>query len=141
MGVHPNVTARAFPQQSPNVGRRVEVCFHYDTSAIVGGVIVRDDQEDPFETIIRLDDGRYVRSVECQYTLDLGRIPEPPASSPVQHPAAVILDELVEAGVPHSRIHHVAARIKAAYDELNSRKAPQPEAVEAAGEAANGRAL
>ena len=32
------------------------------------GTIVRDDLEEPFETIIKLDNGRYLRAVECQYS-------------------------------------------------------------------------
>lgn len=32
------------------------------------GYIVRDDREEPFETIIKLDNGRYVRGAECQYS-------------------------------------------------------------------------
>ena len=50
------------------VGARVKVCFHYDTSKYCMGTIVRSDIEEPFEEIIRLDDGRFVRTVECQYS-------------------------------------------------------------------------
>ena len=50
------------------VGARVKVCFHYDTSKYCMGTLVRSDLEEPFETIIRLDDGRYLRAVECQYS-------------------------------------------------------------------------
>lgn len=49
------------------VGARVKVCFHYDTSKYCMGTIVRSDTEEPFEEIIRLDDGRFIRAVECQY--------------------------------------------------------------------------
>lgn len=51
------------------MGRRVKVCFHYDTRQTVCGTVVRDDSEHPWKTIIRLDDGRYVLSTECQYTM------------------------------------------------------------------------
>ena len=50
------------------VGSRVEVCYHFDTSKCHYGTIVRDDLEEPFETIIKLDNGRYLRAVECQYS-------------------------------------------------------------------------
>jgi hypothetical protein len=32
------------------------------------GTIVRDDIEAPYETIIKLDNGRYLRGVECQFS-------------------------------------------------------------------------
>lgn len=57
-----------YPQQSDRLHSRVEVCFHYDVTRTIKGTIVRDDREDPCETIIRTDDGRYLRSVECQYS-------------------------------------------------------------------------
>lgn len=56
-----------FPKQGAYVGRRVRVCFDFDTSEQVAGTVVRDDAEEPGELIIKLDNGRYVRSVECQY--------------------------------------------------------------------------
>lgn len=68
MGAVRSITAATFPKQTDWVGRRVRVCFHYDTSKQVEGRIVRDDRDEPCETIIALDDGRYVRAVECQYT-------------------------------------------------------------------------
>lgn len=57
-----------FPKQSEYLHRRVEVCFHYDTSRIVMGTIVRDDYEEPHLLLIALDDGHVVRSTECQYS-------------------------------------------------------------------------
>jgi hypothetical protein len=45
------------------------VCFQYDTSRTCNGTIVRDDLEDPWQMIIRLDDGRHVLATECQYQL------------------------------------------------------------------------
>ena len=69
MGVIRNITADNFPKQGKHLGESVEVCFHYDTSRTVMGVIVRDDMEDPWQTIIRLNDGRYVNATECQYAL------------------------------------------------------------------------
>ncbi len=67
MGTHAAITSSGFPKQGKWVGRRVKVCFHYDTSQVVEGEIVRDDAEDPHRTIIKLDDGRHVLGVECQY--------------------------------------------------------------------------
>ena len=69
MGCHENITFDKFPKQGPNLGKLVEVIFHYDTSKKIKGRIVRDDYEEPGRTIIALDDGRYVEAVECQYTI------------------------------------------------------------------------
>lgn len=68
MGCVSTITKYGFPKQSEFVNRRVEVCFHYDTSKFVNGTIIRDDREEPFETIIQLDDGRTVLGTECQYS-------------------------------------------------------------------------
>lgn len=67
MGCVANVTAEKFPRQGDVVGKRVKVCFHYDTSKQEEGVCVRDDVEEPFVTIFRLDNGRHVLATECQY--------------------------------------------------------------------------
>jgi hypothetical protein len=56
-----------FPKQGLHYAKRVQVAFHYDTSKTVGGNVVRDDAEEPWVTIILLDDGRYVLATECQY--------------------------------------------------------------------------
>lgn len=68
MGVVKNITMAEFPKQGHWVGKRCEVCFHYNTSQKVGAEVVRDDREEPFVTILKLDDGRYVLSTECQHT-------------------------------------------------------------------------
>lgn len=34
---------------------------------IYGGVMERDDSEEPFRGIIRLDDGRHILTTECQW--------------------------------------------------------------------------
>ncbi len=68
MGSHANITSSKFPKQGRHLGDRCRVIFHYDTSAAIGGVVVRDDAEEPYETIIQLDDGRFVRAAECQYS-------------------------------------------------------------------------
>lgn len=67
MGSVDNITHDTFPKQGSWLGNKVKVCFHYDTNHRIGGVIVRDDVEEPFVTIFKLDDGRYVLSSECQY--------------------------------------------------------------------------
>jgi len=56
-------------EQGSFVGRKVEVCFNYDTSKLLEGVVVRDDVEKPYEGFILLDDKRLVSMVECQYSL------------------------------------------------------------------------
>jgi len=67
MGVHDNVGFNKFPKQSDRVGCVVRVCFNYDTSETILGRIVREDVEEPGKMIIKLNDGRYVLSTECQY--------------------------------------------------------------------------
>lgn len=69
MGAVRNITFNSFPEQGSHAGREAVVCFHYDTSNRVRGVVVRDDTEAPFITIIKLEDGRHVLSTECQYTV------------------------------------------------------------------------
>lgn len=68
MGCHDNIRHDKFPKQGRHAGKRVNVCFHYDTTKTLLGAVVRDDAESPGELIIRLDDGRFVRSVECMYS-------------------------------------------------------------------------
>jgi hypothetical protein len=73
MGCVRTITHDTFPKQAdenyeyPKIGKRVEVCYHYDTTKYHQGTIVRNDIEEPFETIIQLDNGRFLRAVECQY--------------------------------------------------------------------------
>lgn len=69
MGMVENISADRWPKQGAFLGTRVEVCFHYDTSRTVRGIVLRDDAEAPGEMIIQLDNGRVVRSVECQYSI------------------------------------------------------------------------
>jgi hypothetical protein len=68
MGVVESIRADHFPRQSDRIGKRVRVCFNYDTSMTVNGTVVRDDMEAPWRMIIRLDDGRHVLATECQYS-------------------------------------------------------------------------
>jgi len=69
MGCVNGIDRDHFPTQGEWLHNRVKVCFFYDTSKTIGGRIVRDDRDEPFETIIALDDGRFVRGTECQYSL------------------------------------------------------------------------
>lgn len=76
MGCVSTITYDKFPKQSDEtcklpkfvVGARVAVCYHYDTKHSHYGTIVRDDIEEPYETIIRTDNGRFLRGCECQYS-------------------------------------------------------------------------
>lgn len=69
LGVTNNVGNTNFPKQGNDLNKRSKVCFNYDMNNLFEGTIVRDDREEPFITIIELDDGRFVRSTECQYTI------------------------------------------------------------------------
>lgn len=68
MGCVDNITKFKFPKQSSYINMRVNVCFHFDTQNSVKGILVRDDREEPYVGIIRLDNGRYVLTTECQYS-------------------------------------------------------------------------
>jgi len=69
MGNVENVGYDKFPRQGSFLHSRVNVCFNYDTSKKLQGTVVRDDVDEPYNTIIKLDDGRYVLSIECQYNV------------------------------------------------------------------------
>lgn len=68
MGVHENIGADVYPEQSRYKGERAFVVFHYDTSRKFEATVLRDDKDAPWETLLQLDDGRVVRSVECQWS-------------------------------------------------------------------------
>lgn len=70
MGSVQNIGMHCFPAQGSYLGRRVRVCFHYDTEVTIGGEVVRDDVDAPYALIIKLDDGRYVLATECMYALE-----------------------------------------------------------------------
>jgi hypothetical protein len=70
MGSVPNIGMYCYPKQGSWLGQRVKVCFHYDTAVTIGGVIVRDDAEEPGVAIIKLDDDRHVLTTECMWTPD-----------------------------------------------------------------------
>ena len=54
-------------EQGSYKGKRVSVCFNYDTSMQIEGTIRRNDMEEPQLTVIALDTGRFVLSTECMY--------------------------------------------------------------------------
>lgn len=68
MGCEQTISATQFPKQGDQWGRKVFVCFNYDTSQTFLGLVVRDDAEEPGRMIIKLDDGRHVLSTECQWS-------------------------------------------------------------------------
>ncbi len=68
MGCKSNITIDKFPRQGDWLYKTVDVLFHYDSDNIIEGIIVRDDKEDPWVTIIKLADGKYVLSTECQHS-------------------------------------------------------------------------
>lgn len=78
MGIENKIDINNFPKQysvkessTGGIGRKVEVCFNYQSDKIIEGVIIRDDCEVPYRKIIRLNDGRVILATECQYsTLD-----------------------------------------------------------------------
>lgn len=68
MGCHPNIGLNKFPTQSEWLNLRTKVCFNYSSDEETMGTIIRDDDEEPFTTLIKLDDGRIVDAKECQYS-------------------------------------------------------------------------
>jgi hypothetical protein len=79
MGVVKGISASEYPKQGKWLHCVTEVCFNYDSSRKIGGIVVRDDAEAPHLTIIRLDDGRYVLTTECHHTMPRPRYPEKPS--------------------------------------------------------------
>lgn len=67
MGVVNSIGFDKFPKQGTYLGKRVNVCFNYNTSKQIAGTVVREDVEEPGVMIIRLDDTRHVLSTECQW--------------------------------------------------------------------------
>lgn len=50
-----------------STGARVKVYFEDYMTNYCLGIIVRDDVEEPYKTIIKLDDGRYITGDDCKY--------------------------------------------------------------------------
>lgn len=77
MGCYDNIGYNEFPKQGSHLGKKAEVCFHFNTNELIAGKVVRDDMESrkvgehesPGLTIIELEDGRYVLATECQYSI------------------------------------------------------------------------
>lgn len=67
MGSHPNIQGGSFPKQGEYLGKKVQVLLGEDPTQYEG-TVVRDDYEEPFLTIIRLEDDRHVLSTECLYS-------------------------------------------------------------------------
>ena len=67
MGTLENISASKFPKQGNQLGKQVKVCFHYDTAKTFKAEVVRDDKEEPFRTIFRLENGNHVLDSECQW--------------------------------------------------------------------------
>lgn len=55
-----------WPEQE-DIGTMVRVCFNYDLTRSMTGKIVRNDMSEPYLTIIRLENGRFVLGTECQF--------------------------------------------------------------------------
>ena len=70
MGISRNISYSKWPAQGDELHQRVRVCFQYDGSRCMDGVVVRADKELPYRMIIRLDDGRFVLATECMYSLE-----------------------------------------------------------------------
>lgn len=68
MGCVSTITKDCFPKQGAWLGKTVEVCFHYDTKSAVRAQCIRDDREEPFQTVFLCEDGRVVLGTECQHT-------------------------------------------------------------------------
>jgi hypothetical protein len=67
MGNAANIDHERFPKQGRYYGSRAKVCFHYNTRLLLDATVVRDDMEEPWIQIFRLDDGRHVLASECQW--------------------------------------------------------------------------
>ena len=69
MGAVDTIGIDKWPEQGTYFGKNVKVCFHFNTLQTIDGVVVRDDVEEPYVMIIKLEDGRFVLSTECQYSV------------------------------------------------------------------------
>lgn len=76
MGYVKNISFVEFPIQGNLLGKAVEVLFHYDSTRVFMGRVVRDDREHPFRTLIQLSDGRVVEGSECQFSINNKRYPD-----------------------------------------------------------------
>ena len=67
MGALENISASKFPKQGGQLGKQVKVCFHSNADITLNAEVVRDDREEPFRTIFRLENGNYVLASECHW--------------------------------------------------------------------------
>ena len=68
MGYCEHITATKYPKQyTENIGRPVKLIFGYDADHEVDAVFIRDDAEEPYQTIFKTNDGHIIRSAECQW--------------------------------------------------------------------------
>ncbi len=74
MGTQANVGMNCFPKQGTWKDKPVSVIFDYDTEDRINGTIVRDDWEDPFITIIKLEDVHLAQGLNYlqAYKIDKG---------------------------------------------------------------------
>ena len=106
MGVVANIDYEHYPKQAdasykyPMVGKRARVCYKYDSSKTHKGTVVRYDIESPCEIIIKLDNGRYLRGVECQFSL----LDEDAEKKTVQNGDLISRSELLKALEPFGDI-------------------------------------
>ena len=63
----PNVSFDEYPVQANISTRRVVVYYDNDKTKCHYGTIVRADRQAPYETLIALDNGHFVRSAECRF--------------------------------------------------------------------------
>jgi hypothetical protein len=68
MGQVKNVGATTWPRQGRYLGSAAVVRFWDEQHTEFPAVIVRDDAEAPWITVLRLDGGRVVLSTECMYS-------------------------------------------------------------------------
>lgn len=66
MGVVKTISHDKFPKQGDYLNKEVVVCYNYDASHSQEGICVRDDAEEPWLTIFKVND-RYILATECQF--------------------------------------------------------------------------
>lgn len=67
--VHRNIDIDRYPKQGVHLGKKVRLCFNYNTQYTVIAECVRSDLESPYVAIFKTDDGRYILSTECKHEL------------------------------------------------------------------------
>lgn len=56
-------------KQGNFINRKCNIFFNYNIKNFISGKIIRDDIEEPFKTLIKLNDGTIIDSKECLYQL------------------------------------------------------------------------